>query len=197
MIGDRPFIQMTWRQLEKMADAFWHDSQTLQEILAELPTRKRLGALRLRVKIAGRLVELSKESFLWPSTAALPSSKALDDDQFWYENGLLSFMGYRVGSSGIPVIQRYDVLDYVYSERVPQVNSAAYMREWGEPKSGKRLKKLADSLASFARNAQRRRFANMEDAVSDWGADLHYLKEAYYDGRYDFEWPALEGILAR
>ena len=45
MDDERPFIDKTWRQLEEKADGCWHDPETLQAILSELPTRKRLGAL--------------------------------------------------------------------------------------------------------------------------------------------------------
>ena len=73
-------------------------------------------------------------------------------------------MGYQVGCNGISAARRRDVLDYVYKQSIPKVNSPEYMAEWGEPRSGKRLKKLADSLAAFARAARRRQFSDMDEA---------------------------------
>jgi hypothetical protein len=186
---DRPFIDDYWPQLAAKAAEAWNDAKTLQLILAELPFRRRAGAKRLRKKVADRLAEMSTRFFHWPSTAVLPSSQALDGDQFWYSEGLLSFMGYRVGQNGVPASHRRDILDYIYHENIPQVNSAEYMRGWGVPKSRKRLKKTADSLAAFTRMARRNLLADMSVAIDDWETDLVYLKRTYYDGQYDFQWP--------
>ena len=188
--ADRPFINEYWPELEKMALASWHDAHVLQTILGELLFRHRPGARKLRSRLTERLVELSKEFFLWPTTAILPSSQALSGEQFWYQRGLLSFMGYHVGCNGASAAQRRDVLDFVYNEEVPQVQNAEYMRQWGQPKTGARLEKMAGCLASFTRNARRRMSADMEIAVTDWEADLEFLKSKYYEGRYDFRWPS-------
>src|SRR5205814_877233 len=98
-----------------------------------------------------------KRSFLWPTTAILPSLEALDGDQFWYTEGILSFMGYHVGQYGVIASHRQDILDYVFHEQLPRVNNGEYMRSWGTPKSSSRLRKMAESLAAFARNAKRNR----------------------------------------
>ncbi len=186
---ERPFIDDYWPRLATKANEAWNDAKTLQLILAELPFRRRAGAQRLRKKVADRLVEMSKRFFHWPSSAVLPSSQALSGDQFWYSEGLLSFMGYRVGNNGVPASHRRDILDYIYHEEIPQVNSAEYMREWGVPKSRRRLQKAAESIAAFTRNARRNTFADMSAAIAEWEADLLYLKRTYYDGHYDFHWP--------
>jgi hypothetical protein len=186
---DRPFKDDYWPQLAAKADEAWEDPTILQLILAELLFRRRAGAQRLRKKVAERLTEMSQRFFHWPSTAVLPSSRALAGDQFWYSEGLLSFMGYRVGHNGVPASHRRDILDYIYHETVPRVHSAEYMRSWGIPKSRDRLKKMADSIAAFTRNARRNLFADMSAAIDDWEADLVYLKRTYYDRKYDFRWP--------
>jgi hypothetical protein len=178
--------------LAAKADSAWEDSDALQLILAELLFRKRAGAQKLRKKVTERLIEMSQQSFLWPSTAVLPSSHALGGDQFWYSDGLLSFMGYRVGQNGVPASHRRDILDYVYHEAIPRVNSTEYMNSWSVPKSSGRLRKMAESIAAFTRNAKRNLFADMSSAVSDWEEDLAYLKRTIYDGRYNFVWPATE-----
>jgi hypothetical protein len=188
----RPLINEYRSTLAVMTEAAWNDPTTPQVILAELLFRSRVKARTLRTKISERLVELSKESFLWPSTAVLPSSRALSGDQFWYSEGILSFMGYRVGYNGVPASNRRDILDYVYHEAVPRVNSSVYMTSWGSPKSSRRLQKMAESLAAFARNAKRNLFADMSMAIDDWETDLDYLECTIYEGRYDFKWPVVE-----
>ena len=188
---DRPLINEYWPALAIMTEASWDNPATLQIILAELLFRSREGAKKLRTKISERFIELSEESFLWPDTGILPSSEALSGDQFWYQDGLLSFMGYRVGSNGVSAGNRRDILDYIYCQQIPRVNNAGYMEQWGTAQSSPRLQKMADCLAAFARNAKRRSFVDMSCAIADWEADLEYLRTAFYIGRYDFAfaWP--------
>lgn len=54
-----------------------------------------------------------------------------------------------------------------------------------------RLKKMAESIAAFARNAKRKRTSVLDDAVVDWEADLRFLFETYYVGKFRFEWPSI------
>jgi hypothetical protein len=130
------------------------------------------------------------QSFRWPTTAVIgDSASALRIAHFDYDQGLLKFMGYAVGQKGAYRNRRQQVLDYVFNEKVPKVQSNEYMAEWGEPKSMNRLKKLADSLATFARNARRRRSSDMDHAIAEWEEDLKYLKDTYYTGRFRFDWP--------
>ncbi len=185
----RPFIKYYYPQLGQYAESNWSDTSILQAIIEELLFRKRAGARRLRKKITERLIELSKESFIWPSTAIMPSGEALDGDQFWYKEGILSFMGYRVGFSGVPSGNRRDILDFVYNEMLPRVNSHEYMAQWSSPKTGRRLRKMANTIAALSRNAKRNQFADMSAAIADWEADLEYIKRQYYVGKYDFIWP--------
>ena len=88
-------------------------------------------------------------------------------------------MGYAVGQKGAYRNRRQQVLDYVFNERLPKVQSHEYMAEWGEPRSELRLKKIANSLATFAKNARRRRSSDMDLAIAEWEEDLRYLKETY------------------
>ena len=98
-------------------------------------------------------------------------------------------MGYAVGQLGAYRTRRRQVLDYVFNEKVPKVQSYEYMAGWGEPGSAKRLQKLANSLATFARNARRRRTSDMEHAIAEWEEDLAYLKNTYFEGLFSFDWP--------
>ncbi|WP_193211146.1 hypothetical protein [Luteolibacter marinus] len=130
------------------------------------------------------------DPFDWPSTAVLPAHDALGANHFEYTSGVLSFLGYSVGKSGLLAGPRRAILRYVYLKRLPAVSSAEYMAEWGRAETGNRLCKLANSIASFARNAKRRN-AKLSKAISDWKSDLAWLKKEYYDGNYDgeFSWP--------
>jgi|ERR1041384_2239394 hypothetical protein len=187
----RPYFRDEWPELAAKADEQWSEPQILHSILVELKYRSRPGARELRKKVTERLVELSEGSFPWPDTAIVPSSVALGEDQFDYLDGLLSFLGYRVGQRGALRPERQHILDYVYNERVPRVNSLSYMEEWASPKTGARLKKTAETIASFARLAKRKHSADMDLAIHEWEEDLSYIKVKYYDGRYDrqFQWP--------
>lgn len=134
--------------------------------------------------------------FPWPSTAVMDQGSALAGRHFDYQDGVLSFLGYQVGkTSPLSVGERRLVLDYVYFEELPQVQSRTYMNGWGGADTSNRLKKMADSIASFTRDAKRKDIKSGKKvykvAVSHWEADLAYLKREYYDGVYDsrFPWP--------
>ena len=157
-IEKRPFVQKTWLGLTDVATANWSSPAVLQSTLAELKFRRTKRAGEVRTKVTQRLEEMSREAFLWPKTAVMDAKRAMDTDQFWYEHGLLKFLGYQVGQKGALKTERWSILDYVYNNDIlPRVHSVEYMDEWGKAKTGRRLKKMADSLATFARNAKRKR----------------------------------------
>lgn len=105
---------------------------------------------------------------------------------------MLAFLGYRVGlTKGLSERSRVQILDVAFGSPLPPINGPDYMREWGTPKSAARLKKLADSLAAFARNAKRNSSTSLESAIADWEHDLEYLYYQYYVGKFRFAWPSL------
>lgn len=189
----RPYIASSWIELEALARSRFGDMDHLQKVLSELKYRKSRKALDLYQRLACRLAELSvmeAKTFRWPTTAVIEdSASALRLAHFDYEEGLLKFMGYAVGQLGAYRTRRRQVLDYVFNEKIPKVQSYDYMAEWGDPSSAKRLQKLANSLATFARNAKRRRTSDMEHATAEWEEDLAYLKNTYFDGLFSFDWP--------
>jgi hypothetical protein len=189
----RPYIALSWIELETQAQSRFGDMKHLQKVLSELKYRKSRKALDLYKRLADRLAELSAmeaQTFRWPTTAVIgDSASALRLAHFDYEEGLLKFMGYAVGQQGAYRTRRRQVLDYVFNEKIPKVQSYEYMAEWGDPRSAKRLLKIANSLATFARNARRRRTSDMEHAITEWEEDLAYLKETYYKFPFRFEWP--------
>jgi len=122
------------------------------------------------------LSETNTDEFVWPSTVALSGSGSFEIDQS-PDIGMLVFLGYHVGRiNGLNVGTRRVILDHVYLGTLPPFEGPAYYKSWGEPESATRLQKLAESIASFTRSAKRRGRVRMSDAISDWEADLDYLK---------------------
>lgn len=132
---------------------------------------------------------LSGVGFDWPRTYV-----ASGDVRFIAELpavGLLKRMGYRVERKGLDETERRAILHQIFHTAVlPQVTSTAYMREWGGPRSGERLLKMANSIAAFCRN-EKRKSRPSEEAVSDWEADLGWLRKTYYRRRFRFQWPSI------
>ncbi len=185
---NRPHIDKLSDELKRFAQSNWDDASVLAQILTELLFRKRRFAVKLRGEVVDRLIELQRQSFPWPSTVANLGSGKLSDIN-WPKEGLLSFMGYKTGQNGASEEARRSILDYVYTQDVPNVNSAKYMTKWGKPNTGNRLSKMAESIAAFVRNAKRRDDRLLSISIAEWEADLDYLKAQYYIGRYNFIWP--------
>ncbi|MBM0741297.1 hypothetical protein JOY44_06635 [Phormidium sp. CLA17] len=185
----RPYIQCRIDQLERIADAEWNNKQLLSKINHELESRRSWGRPQaLRERITQRLTQLHSTQFVRTTTATF-GSQDLSSDVFRYSEGLLSHCGYEVGANGLPESQRRQILDSVFLERLPFVNDTAYLGEWGEPGTSQRLQKSANCIAAFARNARRRNSGNLSNAIQEWEADLAYLKQTYYNGRFHFPWP--------
>lgn len=76
---------------------------------------------------------------------------------------------------------------------LPQVDSAAYMEEWGAPRSSTRLRKMANSISSFcAKHGSKD--GHSEEPIAKWESDLLWLRENFYDPnpqfQRDWSWPA-------
>jgi hypothetical protein len=185
----RPYIKCRLDEIERIADEQWSNVQVLSEIHHELEFRSRKKAQVLLERISQRLMQLQGSQFMWPTTTATRGSKNLSSDVFKREEGLLRQCGYKVGISGLPESQRRQILDSIFLHSLSFTDDTAYLSEWGEPNTDRRLKKLAESIASFTRNAKRRNKDSFSKAIQDWEADLAYLKRTYYDGRFYFQWP--------
>ena len=131
-----------------------------------------------------------EDYFRWPNTeAAWGAGKFCTAD--WESEGLLASMGYHVGRThGLSAFERELILGKVFSGPLPPLFSPEYMREWGTLRSPAGLKKMAESIASFARNAKRRRDEAQRDAVKDWQQDLTFLYAKYYRDHFGFAWPS-------
>lgn len=140
----------------------------------------------------------SKHYFKWPDTVIAPRSLTgtVVDERNWPQEGMLKYKGYSVGSSSnVTRWKRQIILREVYENQLPNVMDSDYMAQWGRPQSAKRLKKMAESLAAFAKNAKRKRSqGNFDVAIADWEEDLAWLKKEFYDGVYSkvFSWPNLK-----
>jgi len=109
----------------------------------------------------------------------------------WQEIGKHADPGYHVGlSSTLTAAQRMLLLGHSFIMRPPPLNGIVYVRQWGAPDTGTRLRKMAEGLATFARNAKPRRNPNLTEAIRQWNDDLEGLRRAHNVGRSDFPWPA-------
>lgn len=133
------------------------------------------------------------DHFDWPSTDAGRGDGSMPFEN-WHSEGMLAFLGYRVGTTqGVGDQIRRQILDAAFEAVLPPVNDREYLREWAAPGTASRLRRLANEIARFARNAKRKRSANMESAIADWEDDLHYLYRKYYVGKFGFGWPTTSG----
>jgi hypothetical protein len=127
--------------------------------------------------------------FEWPSTEADYGIGGLDT-QDWEKMGALQFMGYKVGhTEGEPERVRERILGEVFGGPIPPVFPDLYLDEWGNPSSAARLRKMAEAIAAFTRNAKRKRGSRMQAAIKDWERDLEFLYNEYYAGQFGFAWP--------
>ena len=131
------------------------------------------------------------DGFEWPTTDAAPGHRALNTET-WIKEGLFSEMGYRVGQGGVGSRrEREAILSGVFECVVPPIVHPDYAVQWGQPSTSKRLQKMAESIASFVRNAKRQTHANLRSAIKDWEEDLEFLYYDYYVDRFHFAWPRL------
>ena len=181
----------------------------LEAIVAELEKRKNPHAFYILIKVGAILEAAKKRSkgkivkphgtgngsieqegyFKWPSTDAPAAKYGFKGNAFFYKDGLLSYVGYKVGNDGVRTVVRRNILDCVFHNVLPNVESKDYMEEWGSRKSSSRLKKLAESIAAFTRNAKRNNDVDYSQAIKDWQDDLDYLYHKYYIRHFHFDWP--------
>lgn len=206
---EQDYANATNEVLVKHAHANWDDDDILSKVNVQFMSERdpdawahledevrkihRQLVLLVRGQASGTVEIDDDDGIVWPPQALQSRSVALKADCYWYEQGVLSFMGYHVGdSSSLSSHQRRLILDYVFAEQIPKVNDPGYMATWGAPGSDKRLRKMADSLATFARSAKLNRHADKSVAVFEWESDLAYLKRTYYrfGTKHHWKWPS-------
>jgi hypothetical protein len=99
----------------------------------------------------------------------------------------LKALGYVVGQRGKPENERRAILQKAFQETLPFVNSSDYMAKWGQNSTGVRLKQIAELIAGLCRAASASR--TRDEALRDWLFDLWWLKQEFYRGPMNFEWP--------
>jgi hypothetical protein len=182
------------------ANQYRNDEPRLAKVMLELLSRdlsehkREVEGLRLRWAYLVR----STQPVKWPDTAIAKKDRAFDGRCFQAgENGMLSFFGYHVGvTQGLVMAVRHEILDYIYRGNLPLVCDEDYTKSWGEPASSKRLKKLSGTLARLAWNAMAKEAQDYETAISEWAADLRYLKSMYFrpyaNPEHAWDWPAVD-----
>lgn len=130
-----------------------------------------------------------EDFFEWPSSSAVGGDGRLSGAA-WVKEGVLSYMGYRVGrTEGLSSDIRRRILELVFEGALPPVFAPDYLREWGKSGSALRLQKMAETLAALSRNAKRKKSAQMRSAIKSWDQDLKFLYESFYIDRFHFAWP--------
>ncbi|MQW71574.1 hypothetical protein GHK50_16900 [Sinorhizobium medicae] len=161
-----------------------------QKVAANYKTLGELGTAvavieNIRAEVERRVHQLGNdEYFRWPSTATFGGDGSLVMPDV-PEVSPLKQLGYTVGRNGTCSASRQQVLIKAFLEVLPQV---AGVEAWGEPNTGVRLKKIAHNLAAMTKMAKRRRSGDHRDAINMREADLTFLHDKFYVGRYDREW---------
>ena len=187
---NRPLIAHSTAELKSLAQQSLSSPQRLANVYFELQFRTRKAARELRDYVRFLLSSLG-HPFPWPSTEAAPGQNTLAQGVFEIDIGLLKTLGYTVGMEGIGEGKRRDILADVFEQELVLLRGHSQQKQWGRPKSAKRLQKLANVIASFARNAKRRKNPPTV-AITEWESDLRYLKKSFYTGTYEFPWPRTE-----
>jgi hypothetical protein len=154
------------------------------------PYESEFSVLQLFAKEHSAFKFLFSYGFKWPSTFVSNNSSQNDLIAKWLQKGFLGYLGYKVGRSGLSSIKRIRILEKAFTNQLPSELPLVYRDEWGNPNSSQRLLKIANSIASFCRNAKNRNNRSYDIAIYDWEADLDWLKNEYYKPfRNNFRWP--------
>jgi hypothetical protein len=129
------------------------------------------------------------QEFPWPETAYEDGPPATVGDGFDGEDASspLYKIGYSVAQQvGLSQSDRRQYLEETYyEENLPWCISDAYMADWGDPNSRKRLRRIAWHL-----HLMTKRFKRHGEAVARWESDLDWLKRTYYKPIHRFRWPS-------
>lgn len=180
-------LQRRWQAAFSYLQRFEESNPDAPDVLAAI---ERLKEVEAEWERRHNLSADHPDYFRWPSTEASLGDGSVAAGE-WQEIGMFRYLGYHVGvTSELTAAQRTRLLHHIFVMRLPPLNGVAYMRSWASPGSGSRLRKMAEGLAAFARNAKRRRNPNLAEAIRQWEDDLSYLRGTFYVGRFDFPWPS-------
>ena len=202
---DRPYLKASARELLHLLESHWDNFGQVGLLAYEVQFRRSLDK-NLKALFIERLVEIglargldgtpSSPDFDFPTTDVQASRRAMRADLggvSWREKGLLAMSGYRVGRThGEALDKRRRLLNYILlRDDLQDVEDRQYAAEWGRPSTAERLRKLAETLAAFARNAKRNP-SDMSQAIDEWEVDLEYLRTRFYERWNEFPWPDVD-----
>ena len=128
----------------------------------------------------------------WPITVVPEGRGGRSGPDFDHKYSGLYLCGYRVGKTGgMPTAERREFLGAFFRNDLPDVVERYHDRDYGDPGSETRLRKMANVIATHCRNFKRRDRDAYRYAIADWEADLQYLRVSYYKAGM-FPWPPIE-----
>lgn len=136
--------------------------------------------------------------FPWPLNDPIPPIDKPGKGEVVISLGLdqspLKIMGYKAGINGLNATERRSILKKAFQgvipnvEPVDDVDTDAYMKQWGKPNTARRLWRIAKHLAALCYVARRNHM--YEAAKSDWKSDLKWIHDNFYNGGdFGFDWP--------
>jgi hypothetical protein len=129
------------------------------------------------------------QQFPWPKLAGGAGTGSMDFAMA--DQSPLSVLGYRVGkTSGLSEDERRCILDYAFANRLPPIESPAYMAEWGPPRTPDRLRRIAEHLAQTFKMFRSKSPTVYSVALGQWRDDLVYLRRTYYERKFGWIWPS-------
>lgn len=119
----------------------------------------------------------SKSKFVagWPVISGCPAATVgYSGSHYDYQQGLLSYVGYRVGATGLPQELRRKLLQAVLANPLPHVGSTDRMVAWGQCSSERRKAHLIKEIDLLIRlhGGTPEKIA----ACADWRADLQWTR---------------------
>ena len=134
------------------------------------------------------LERLASFGFEWPQAVVNEGIEPEDSPEAssgsWGSTPL-SARGYSVKRGGPAASQRRQILTDVYTKSLADLAKKFDLTEWGSPKSGERLWKIADTIVRN-HNIRARQYKR---AAKKWREDLQWLKETHYVRGRISAWP--------
>ena len=129
------------------------------------------------------------EYFDWPTTVVRGGDGSLSLENI-QKSGVLAKLDYHVGRTlGQSDAYRRRTLMKIFEQPLSKDFAP---EDWGSPGSANRLRKMAYSIAAFTRSAKRKRMSSLDEAIRHWEADLKFLHDHYYAGKFRFAWPSTQ-----
>ena len=87
---------------------------------------------------------------------------------------MLRCLGYHVRYNGFTETARIQLLRNIVGMKLPHINGAEYMAEWGEPATAKRVRALYKSIRTYLHRYGSK--TELELARERWESDLSFLE---------------------